>query len=418
VGATISEKILARCAGRPAVRAGDEVEARPDFVLAYELRGYTDAFARDMALEFGVSKVPEPKRFAIFIDHRVPAKTPEDEALHVETRRWSGEQGVALFDRQGIGHQVAAEAGYAVPGAFVVHFDAHISQLGAFGTLAMGVRSNLLEAFVRERISLRVPESVLVRLSGNLQPGVMARDVFHHLIARFGSEFCNFKVLELAGPGLASLSMEGLQTITCLSMFTGAVSAIVNPSAEAIAYAASRARATIAPVFSDPDAQYHSILDVPLGDVEPMVAAPPSPANVHRLAEYSGLAVQAGYLGSCASGRLEDLRAAAAVLKGRQVAAGFSLHVIPTSREIMSRASHEGLLQTFIDAGAFVSSSSCDYCSGNIATIAAGQRAVSTGTLNVPGRMGSPDAEIYLCNAAVLAASAVAGRITDPRRMV
>jgi 3-isopropylmalate/(R)-2-methylmalate dehydratase large subunit len=181
-------------------------------------------------------------------------------------------------------------------------------------------------------------------------------------------------------------------------MFTGAVSAIHDATG-----------------IGDADATYASTLDVDLGEVDPVVVAPPSPANTRPLAEFAGLRLDAGYLGSCASGRMEDLRVAARVLKGRRVADGFSLHVVPTSQAIMAQAAAEGLIQDFVEAGAFVSSPSCDYCSGNIATISAGQRAVSTGTLNVPGRMGHVDGEIFLCSAATLAASAVEGRIADPR---
>lgn len=398
MGATITEKILARCAGRRSVKPGDEIDARPDSVLAYELRGYTDVYFRDMPA-FGAPKVREPERFAIFIDHRVPSKTPEDEALHGQTRAWCKEQGVALFDRAGIGHQVAAEAGYARPGAFVVHFDGHISQLGAFGALGMGLRSDVFEAFVRDCVSLRVPETTLLRLHGRLGHGVMARDVFHHIVGRFGPRFGAFQVLQYGGPGAAEISTEGMQTMTGLAMFTGAVSAIHDATG-----------------IGDADAAFASILDVSLDEVEPIVVAPPSPANTRRLAEFAGLGLDAGYLGSCASGRMEDLRIAAKILKGRHVAEGFSLHVVPTSQAIMAQAAAEGLIQTFVQAGAFVSSPSCDYCSGNIATISAGQRAVSTGTLNVPGRMGHVEGEIYLCSAATLAASAVEGRIADPRR--
>lgn len=417
MGATITEKILARAAGLASVQPGDEVMARPDYVLAYELRGYTDAYVRDMQ-ELGVPRPLEPSRFAIFIDHRVPAKTPADEQLHVSTRAWCAQNQVALFDRKGIGHQVAAEAGYAVPGAFVVHFDGHISQLGTFGTLAMGIRANLLEAYVRERLSIRVPATARVRLHGRLRPGVMARDLAHHLVARLGPSGCRFQVLEIDGPGLETLTIDGLQTVTCLAMFTGALTAIVNPSARTLAYARPRARSLVEPAYSDADARYAAVHDVELGELEPVVVAPPSPANTRPIAEHVGLRVDAGYLGSCASGRLEDLRAAAGILAGRQVAPGFSLHVVPTSQAIFAQAAAEGLITTLIEAGAFVSAPSCDYCSGNIATVASGQRLVSTGTLNTPGRNGDPDAEIFLCSAATLAASAIEGRITDPRRFL
>lgn len=414
MGRTIVEKILARAAGRADARAGDELRARPDFVLAYELRGYTDVYFRDLK-SFGVERLSSPERFAIFIDHRVPAKTPQDEQLHVDTRAWCADQRVPLFDREGIGHQVAAEAGYAVPGSFSVHFDGHINQLGAFGALAMGLRADVFEAFVRDGVSIRVPESVRVRLHGRTAPGVAARDVFHHLLWRHGARFAAFAALEFAGDGLDALGIEGLQVLTGLAMFTGAVTAVAPPSAAAIALAERIGRVRVAPAHPDADACYLRTIDVDLADVVPMVVLPPSPANAHPLRDHLGIPMDAGYLGSCASGRLSDLHAAAAVLRGRRIAPGFTLNVVPTSRAILSAAVADGTLGVLVDAGAFVSSPSCDYCSGNIATLAPGQRAVSTGTLNVPGRMGATDALIHLCSAATLAASALEGRLADPR---
>jgi 3-isopropylmalate/(R)-2-methylmalate dehydratase large subunit len=416
MGFTITEKILARVSGRDGVKAGDEVMAKPDFVIAYDFPGYTDVYFRQMKEDFGIERVAEPDRYAIFIDHMVPATTPKEEELHIGTRTWCAENNVALYERKGIGHQVAAEVGYAVPGSFVVHFDGHVSQLGTFGCLAMGIRRNLLEAFVRERISIKVPQTVRVNLRGTLNKGVMARDVFHHLVRTLGPASCRFQVLEVGGPALSQISTEGLQTITGLAMFTGAVTAIVNPDEARLAYALPRAKKALEPVWSDPDAVYSAVHDIDLTDLEPLIVIPPTPANSRNLSDFLGLEVHAGYLGSCASGRLEDLRVAAKVLEGRQVKPGFQLNVIPTSQEIMAAAGREGLISTLVEAGAFVSSPSCDYCFGRIATMTANQRAVSTGTLNVRGRMGSPDSEIYLCNAATVAASAIEGAIADPRR--
>jgi 3-isopropylmalate/(R)-2-methylmalate dehydratase large subunit len=415
MGMTITEKILARASGRARVAAGDDLMAKPDFVLAYDFPGYTDVIFKQMKEEFGIARVPEPDRFGLFIDHMVPAATPAEEELHIGTRTWAAENGVRLFERRGIGHQVAAEVGYATPGAFVVHFDGHISQLGTFGTLAMGIRRNLLEAFVRERIAIRVPATVRVDVTGRLRKGVMERDVFHHIVRVLGPAACKFQVLEIGGPALDGLEIEGIQTITGLAMFTGAVTAIVNPSPRALDYALPRALKALEPVASDPDAIYAARHTLNLDELEPIVVIPPSPANTRPLADFLGIEVQAGYLGSCASGRLTDLRAAAKVLKGRQVKPGFALHVIPTSQAIMAAAAAEGLIETLVEAGAFLSSPTCDYCYGRIATMTAGQRAVSTGTLNVKGRMGSPDSEIFLCNAAAVAAAAIEGRIADPR---
>jgi 3-isopropylmalate/(R)-2-methylmalate dehydratase large subunit len=415
LGHTITEKILARVSGRDAVRAGDEVLAKPDFVIAYDFPGYTDVIFKQMREDFQIDKLREPKRFALFIDHMVPVATPKEEELHIQTRNWGAEQGVEVHERKGIGHQVSAELGYGTPGAFAVHFDGHISQLGALGTLGIGLRRNLLEAFVNDTVSLRVPATVRVNLHGRLQPGVMARDVFHHMVRVMGPSSCAFKVLEIGGPVIEAMSIEGRQTICGQAMFIGATTAIVNPDQKAIDYARGRARIALDPVCSDADAVYERVVDIDISTLEPIVVVPPSPANTRDLKEVLGLPVHAGYLGSCASGRMEDLRIAAQVLRGRQVAPGVSLHVIPTSQALMAQAASEGLVQVFVEAGAFVSSPSCDYCFGRIATMSSGQRAVSTGTLNVPGRMGSPDSEIYLCNAATVAASAVEGRIADPR---
>ncbi len=415
MGKTIAEKILARASGSAQVSVGQEVLATPDFVLAYDWPGQTDVMFREMRENLGIDRIANPERIGFFIDHMVPSATPQEEKVHIGTRNWCAENQVDLFEKRGIGHQVASEVGFAVPGAFAVHFDGHVSQLGAFGTLALGLRRNVLEAIVRGKVPVRVPATVRVDLEGRLKKGVMARDVFHHIVRRLGPSACRFQVLEIGGEGAETISTEGLQTITGLAMFTGALTAIVNPSPGRLAYARERARKQIEPQYSDPDASYAQRHRIVLDELEPVVVAPPSPANTRLLSEHLGLEVHAGYLGSCASGRLEEIRVAAQILAGRRVHPGFSLHIVPTSQAIMAQAAREGLVSTLVEAGAFVSSSSCDFCYGRTATMSEGQRAVSTGTLNVRGRMGSIDSEIYLCNAATVAASAVNGRITDPR---
>ncbi|MDN4590934.1 3-isopropylmalate dehydratase [Xenophilus aerolatus] len=412
---TMTEKILARAAGLPAVKAGDEILARPDFVIAYDFPGYTDVFFKEAREEFGVDKVTSPERFVLFIDHMVPATAPKEEELHKVTRAWGAAQGVPVHEREGIGHQVSAELGYATPGAFAVHFDGHVSQLGAFGTFAFGARKGVLETFVTEKMALTVPATVRIELTGTLQPGVMARDVFHHMVRVLGPASCRFKVVELCGPVIDAMSIEGRQTICGQAMFLGATTMLIAPDEKTLAYTRDIAKIQLDPIYPDADAVYAREVSIDVSDLTPIVVAPPSPSNTRDLTEYAGLEVHTGYLGSCASGRLEDLRAAAQVLQGRRIKPGFQLHVVPTSQAIMSQAAKEGLIATLVDAGAFISSSSCDYCYGRIATMTDGQRAVSTGTLNTPGRMGSADSEIFICNAAVVAASALEGRIADPR---
>jgi len=411
----MTEKILARASGRAFVRPGDEIEARPDFVISYDFPGYTDVFFREAREEFGVSRVSSPERFVLFIDHMVPAATPKEEELHRGTRAWGLAQGVPVHERKGIGHQVSAELGYATPGAFLVHFDGHVSQLGAFGVYAFGARKGVLEAFVSETLAMTVPPTVKIVITGALQPGVMARDVFHHLVRVMGPSSCAFKAVELTGPVIDAMSIEGRQTVCGQAMFLGANTMLIAPDELTLAWAAGRSKLDLVPVYPDPDAVYERVVTIDVSALQPIIVVPPSPANTRDLSEHLGIEVHSGYLGSCASGRLEDLRIAAEVLRGRQVKPGFQLHVVPTSQAIMVQAAREGLIECLAEAGAFISSPTCDYCYGRIATMADGQRAVSTGTLNTPGRMGSVDSEIYLCNAAVVAASAIEGRIADPR---
>ena len=415
MGFTLAEKILARVSDKDAVRAGDEVLAKPDFVIAYDFPGYTDVIFKQMEEDFGIDKVAEPERYALFIDHMVPAASTQEEELHQLTRDWGAKNNVLVYERKGIGHQVAAELGYATPGAFVVHFDGHISQLGTFGTLAIGVRRHLLEAFVKERIKFKVPETTRIDLTGTLQPGVTARDVFHHIVRVLGPRGCRGHVMELGGDTIDNMSLEGRQSINCLAMFTGAITALMNPDEKALTYMKERARLDIDPLFSDRDANYAARHEIDVSQLEPIVVVPPSPADTRNLSDVAGTEVQVGYLGSCASGRVEDLEIAADVLEGHRVKDGFQLNVIPTSKEIMEVAAERGIITRLINAGAFISSSSCDYCFGRMGVMRAGQRAVSTGTLNVRGRMGSPDSEIYIVNAAAVAASAIEGRIADPR---
>ena len=413
---TIAEKILARVSGQDIVRPGDEIKAKPDFVIAYDFPGYTDVIFRQMKEEFGIDRVADPDRFALFIDHMVPAVSPKEEDLHQITRDWGHQNNVPVYERRGIGHHVASELGYSVPGAFAVHFDGHISQMGTFGTLAMGLRKHLLEAFVKERIKIRVPETVRVNLNGRLRDGVMARDVFHHIVRVLGPSACRFQVLEIGGDALPHISLDGRQTINCLAMFTGAVTSIMNPDEDVLGYVKDRARIDLDPVYSDPDASYAAVHDIEISDLEPVVVVPPRPSNTRNLVEHEGTEVHVGYLGSCASGRIEDLEVAARILRGREIKNGFQLNIVPTSQEIMEQAAKKGLLTDLIASGAYVASSSCDYCFGRAGVMTAGQRAVSTGTLNVRGRMGSPDSEIFIMNAAAVAASALEGKITDPRK--
>ncbi len=413
---TITQKIMARAAGLTSVKVGSQLRVKPRFVLAYDFPGVMDVVFKQLKTEFGIQRMRDPSRYGLFIDHMVPPQKPSEEAVHEITRNWANANGVALYEREGIGHQVAAEKGFGLPGALVVHFDRHVSALGAFGTLAFGIRRQILEAFAFDEVDMQVPQSVKIIFRGRPPAGVMARDVFNHLIARLGPGNCCDQVLEIEGPAIAKLSVDDRMTICGLATFTGAVSAIIVPDETTISWLRSKTDKALEPLYGDSDAEYAAVHEFDLSEVSPYVVIPPSPANVVPLAEIAGQHIDQGYIGSCVSGRLEDIRAAAHVLKERSIKPGFRLNVIPTSQNIMREAMREGLLEVLMKSGAFVSASSCDYCYGKIQALAPGQFALSTGPLNIPGRMGSTEARVYIASAATIAASAIEGQIADPRK--
>ena len=413
-GLTITEKILARASGRKSVCAGEEIVARPDFVLAYVFSGFA-RFHKMIREDFGLEHLDDASRFKIFLDHNIPVTDQRLEARVQEIRQWCETSGVTVHANEGIGHVVAAEEGYATPGRFLVHFDGHVSQLGAYGALAIGVHTQIYEVFASGSISLRVPESVRIEFIGTPGPGVMARDVFQHLIRKFSAGVCNRKVIEFGGDGLTNFSLDELRTLLGLAMFLGATSAIVEPNAD-IQNAERSDRQEHEDVFSDHDASYAAKLLCNLSEVALTVAAPPNPANVVLLTSVIGQTVDVGYIGSCVSGHISDLRVAASVLRGRKVIDNFILNIVPSSRRIMDQASEEGLLADITEAGGVIAPPSCSFCYGAVGALRAGQTAVSTGTLNIPGRMGSAQAKIFLANSAVVAATAVEGRFAHPGR--
>ncbi|GHF71201.1 3-isopropylmalate/(R)-2-methylmalate dehydratase large subunit [Amycolatopsis bartoniae] len=420
MGSTITEKILARAGGLDRVTPGQNAPFRPDYMIAYDYPGYTDVMFRQMAEDFGIDTVKEPERYVLFIDHMTTRNDEREQRMHDVTREWGRRNGVAVHEGLGIGHQVSAELGYAMPGRFLVHFDGHVSGLGAFGALGWGVRKDLLEAWVTGAVYLDVPASTRFHLEGRFAEGVDNRDLIHHLIARYGADACAHQVMEYTGPGAEAMTIDRRQGLCAMAMFTGAVSAIFNPDEKSLAYVEKVARSEYEPVCSDPDATYAASHTVDLGALSPQVVLPGSAksANTRPVEDLVGTEIQHAYIGSCASGRIEEIRAAAELLKGKKVAPGVRFNVVPTSQRIYAQAKEEGLLDVLAEAGARVAGASCDFCVGYASPLAPGDKCVSTGVLNISGRMGSTAAEIYLGSAYTVAASALAGHIVDPREVL
>ena len=412
-GFTMVEKILGKtCAGDP-VRAGENHAVRPARMIAYDFPGYTDVMFRQMRDDFGITSLEDPSRYVVFIDHMLTKRNDREQEVHQVTRDWCEYYGIELHEGRGIGHQLTAELGLAIPGDFLVHFDGHISGIGAFGALGWGIRRDLIEAWVTGQLYVDIPATTRFDLHGEFAPGVDSRDLVHNIIDLVGADGCAHQVMEFGGPGARSMKIDHRQGLCGMAMFTGAVSAIFEPDDISLAYADNVARQTFTPVYPDADATYAARHTIDLARIVPQVVQPGSAraANTHTAAELAGTPITKAFIGSCASGRIEDLRAAALVLDGRTVAPGVELNVVPTSQKVHDQAENEGLLDVLRAAGAHIAVSSCDFCFGYQKPLAAGENCISTGVLNISGRMGSSDANIYMGSPYTVAASALAGTI-------
>jgi 3-isopropylmalate/(R)-2-methylmalate dehydratase large subunit len=414
VAATLSQKILARTSGRVSVAVGEVVVAQPD---VFELIDLVLPHYIATLKSHGITKIKNPERCVVFADHEVPSHTIKVAALKKNLVKQLQELGITRFyseGRHGISHQAIIEKGHVVPGMLVLSPDTHVTTLGCVGALAPPINYEAVQALAMGEIWLKVPETIRVVLKGKPGPGVMSRDIAQQVIHRLGSEVCDYRVLEFSGPAMADLDMDARMTLCNVAVDIGAKCGIVEPDAVTEAYLRPRVSQPFELVKSDPGAEYVKTWELDLGTLEPMVAAPPRPDNVMPISKVAGIKVDQVYIGSCAGGRMEDLRAAASVIRGHKVHESVRMIVVPTSQEIYSKASREGLLADFADAGAIVSTPVCGPCYGNLSPLVDGEVCIGTGTTNIPGRMGSALASIYLSNAAVAAASAIAGHIIDP----
>ncbi len=429
MGATFVQKSLARAAGLAAVEIGQIVDVQPDIILSHD---NTAAIARLFA-KLDRSQVRNPDRLAITLDHAVPAPTAEHAANHAETRRFVAEQGITHFFEvgRGICHQVLSEEALVLPGQLILGADSHTTHFGWLGACGAGIgRSEVAALWATGELWLRVPETIRVDLTGALRPGVTAKDLSLWLLKLLGPEAGIYRALEFGGQGLRTLSLESRMVIPNMMAEAGAKSAYLEPDEAVFDWLAERraartgesrdaCRAEIAAgaLYPDVDATYLARYTLDLSALEPAISRPHNPADVVPLSEVAGTRVDQAFIGTCTNGRLEDLAAAAAVLRGpdgqvRRVAPGTRLLVIPASSEVLQAALEAGYIATFLAAGAMLGTPGCGPCMGNHLGIPAnGETVISTANRNFRGRMGNPEASIYLASPAVVAASAVLGRI-------
>ena len=414
-GLTFAQKVLARASGVTRPDPGRIVEAVPDFSYSHDFAVYAiDAFER-----MGATRVVRPDRVAVCLDHIVPADNRRDANNHARIRAFARTQGLRDFFEGGTGiaHQVMFERGLVTPGSLVIASDSHTPSGGAVGALALGVgETELGFAWATGHLWIKVPDTVRILLEGAFAPGVHAKDMMLHLVARLGVLGAVYEVLEYAGPAAGSLSPSERFTLCNMSAELGAKTGVFPFDPTTAGFLRGRAQFDYEPVHSDPDAAYSRELTIDLSALQPMVALPGREDRGVPVGEAAGRTVHQVFIGSCTNARADDLAIAARILRGRRVHEGVRLIVVPASRAVMTEAARAGDLETLLEAGATFMPSGCAVCAGvHQGVLGDGELCLSTSNRNAPGRMGNRKAEIALCSPATAAASAIAGVITDAR---
>jgi len=409
---------LAKASGRDEVHPSDIVDAAVDMVMVHDLTGplAVEAFKR-----IGISSVWDNKKIVMILDHQVPAESVKAAELHKMLRSFAKEQGIRFYDvgRGGICHQVMPEKGHVVPGTVIVGADSHTCTYGAFGAFATGIGSSEAAAvFATGKIWLKVPGTIRANVEGKFKPYVTPKDLILSLIGKVRADGATYKAVEFTGSTIHRMSMAGRMTLCNMVVEMGAKNGIVEPDETTSKFLEGRVGKPFEALKSDIGASYERVIEFDVSDLEPTVACPTSVDNVKPASELNKVTIEQAFIGSCTNGRIEDLRLAAEVLKGKTVKDGVRALVIPASQEVYRQAVEEGLVEIFTDAGAMVCGSACGPClGGHIGLLAAGETCVSTSNRNFIGRMGSTQANVYLASPATVAASALTGRITDPREM-
>lgn len=417
VGMTAAEKILARASALAQVRAGDIVYPTPDFVMIHD--GVVMG-AKEELDALGINRLFDPARVMMVTDHDVVYINERAVARGAFNRKAAGAWGVKQFfdaGRGGHGHIFPTERGLLLPGMFYFDNDRHCTNAGGIGALAIRVGAEIGRVLATGTTWTLVPHTMRVKIKGRMRPGVYARDVGFHLarlIQASGLEI-DYRVVEFAGD-LDQFNLAERIALCSTPTEIRAIGVFFPPSNEVLDYARARASRPFTPVYADADAQYESELEVDVGRLEPQVALPGGPSRAADLSTVAGTRVDHAFIGSCGSGMYEDLETAAGILKERRVAPGVRLLVVPGSEDSTKRLHREGLLDVFQQAGAFLLPAGCGPCaSGRMGLIHSGEVSICTATANGAGRFGAKDADIYLASPATVAASAVAGVITDPR---
>ena len=415
----MTQKILAKHAGLDHVEVGQLIEAKVDMVLGNDI---TTPVAITEFEKAGFTQVFDKDKISIVLDHYTPCKDIKSAELCLQARNFAHKHNITNFfdvGQMGVEHALLPEKGLCAPGEIIVGADSHTCTYGAVGAFSTGIGStDMAAAMATGLLWFKVPAAIKVTLKGKLQPYVSGKDVILHLIGEIGVDGALYQSLQFTGEGVASLSMDDRFTISNMAIEAGGKNGIFPVDEKTMEYISGRVNRPCEAFEADPDAVYAREVVIDLDKLEPTVAMPHLPENTKVVSEVAGLPINQVVIGSCTNGRISDLRAAAAVLKGRKVAGGVRCIVIPATQEIVLQAMQEGLIQTFIEAGCAVSTPTCGPClGGHMGVMAEGERTVSTTNRNFVGRMGHVTSEVILASPAVAAASAVAGCVADPRAL-
>jgi 3-isopropylmalate/(R)-2-methylmalate dehydratase large subunit len=416
----ITEKILAKASGKTTVQAGEIVDANVNTIMIHDLTG---PLAVEAFKKTGIEKVWNNQKVVVILDHQVPAESIKAAELHKTMRQFAKDQNLRIYDvgRGGVCHQVMPEKGHVVPGTVIVGADSHTCTYGAFGAFATGIGSTEAAAVMATgKIWLKVPEAIKIKVNGKFGKYVTPKDLVLNIIGKLGVDGAIYKSAEFRGQTIREMSMAGRMTICNMAVEMGAKNGIVEPDETTRKFLQNRVKTLPAFVTlsSDRDVVYAQTVEFNVAELEPQVACPSSVDNVKPVSEVGDIPVEQAFIGSCTNGRIEDLRLAAQIIKGKKVKDGVRALVIPASMEVYKQALTEGLTDIFTDAGAMVCGAACGPClGGHIGLLAAGETCVSTSNRNFIGRMGSKEANVYLASPATVAASAVTGKITDPRTL-
>ena len=419
-GSTMVEKILAAKADQTKVSPGDLVIIQVDLALGNDV---TAPVAIREFERFGLDRVFNPDLIVLVPDHFTPNKDIASAEQVKIVRRFAEQQGIKHFydvGRMGIEHALLPEKGLVWPGAVIIGADSHTCTYGALGAFATGVGStDLAAAMAIGEAWFKVPHTMRFEYEGALAPWVSGKDLILFTIGQIGVEGARYRAMEFAGPVISRMGMDGRLTMANMAIEAGGKCGYIQPDQITFDYLEGRVTRPYIPVYSDQDAVYEKVFSYNVSNLEPQIAFPPSPDNVFPVSEAKNIVLDQVVIGSCTNGRIDDLRVAASILKGKKVNPKIRLLVIPATQQIYSTALDEGLLKIFVDAEAAVSTPTCGPClGGHMGILARGEKALSTTNRNFIGRMGHPESEVYLCNPAVAAASAVAGRIVHPEEVI